>query len=330
MLIDLLAIITGASLTAYVLLGGADFGGGVWDLLVSGPRAPDQRRLIAEAIGPIWEANHVWLILVVVILFTGFPPAFARFSIALHLPLSGAIVGIVLRGSAFTFRAYDDSRAAVQRRWSRIFAISSLLTPFLLGTAVGTIVAGRLPAAITDGEFLTIFVAPWLAPMPLAIGAMTVLLFAHLAAIYLALAANDSDLADDFRRRAMASGYLLFAAGVVVLWLGFETNPLVAVALRRPVVLGVGAVGAVAAVATQVALRVGRIRVARLAAAALATAFIAGWGAAQWPWVIPPLLTLEAAAAPRATLELLLLALAAGAVVLFPSLAYLFRIFAKR
>src|SRR5436853_3282711 len=132
------------SLTFYVLMGGADYGGGVWDLLAWGPRTRQQRELIAQALGPVWEANHVWLILVIVILFTGFPPAFAAIATALHIPLTLMLIGIVLRGSAFTFRSYDRREDNVQRRWGRIFAIASLITPILLGLVVGAIASGEI------------------------------------------------------------------------------------------------------------------------------------------------------------------------------------------
>src|SRR5688572_5170487 len=131
----LAALLAGAvmvSLNAYVLLGGADFGGGVWDLLAGGPRWKRQRALIAGAIGPIWEANHVWLILVVVLLFSCFPAAFTRMSVTLHIPLTLMLIGIVLRGSAFTFRSYDSQQDDVQRRWGAIFAGASTVTPVLL------------------------------------------------------------------------------------------------------------------------------------------------------------------------------------------------------
>ncbi|HPF62303.1 MAG: cytochrome d ubiquinol oxidase subunit II [Gemmatimonadetes bacterium] len=326
-LVAAISIVVGISLAAYVLFGGADFGGGVWDLLARGPRADAQRRLVAEAIGPIWEANHVWLILIVVILFTAFPAAFARFSIDLHLPLTAALIGIVLRGSAFTFRAYDSGRDDVQRRWSRIFAISSLLTPLCLGTAAGAVAAGRILP--TPEGFTASFVSPWLAPLPLAIGIMAVLLFAYLAAIYLALAASDPALVEDFRRRAQVTGLVLFVVAVAVAVWGVARVPIVRGALERPLAIGVGVVGTVAAGVALWALRTRRLEVARLAAGTQATAFIAGWGAAQWPWIIPPTLTVEAAAAPRPTLVLLLLALGAGAAILLPSLAYLFRVFGR-
>ena len=134
--------VIGAALILYTLTAGADFGGGVWDLLARGPRAADQRRVIAEAIAPIWEANHVWLILVVVLLFVCFPAAFAAISTALHIPLTLMLVGVVLRGSAFTFRAYDPKPGAGARRWSQVFAIASLITPITLGVTLGAVSGG--------------------------------------------------------------------------------------------------------------------------------------------------------------------------------------------
>src|SRR5262245_63905985 len=133
------------ALNAYMLLAGADFGGGVWDLLASGPRRDRQRELIAHAISPVWEANHVWLILVVVLLFTCFPVVFSRVAVGLHIPLTLMLFGIVLGGSAFIFRSYDTHHDVAQRRWGRTFSIASLLTPFLLGVCVGAIASGRVP-----------------------------------------------------------------------------------------------------------------------------------------------------------------------------------------
>src|SRR5437868_3670654 len=166
----------------YVLLGGADFGGGVWDLLARGERAGAHRKLIARAIGPIWEANHVWLILALVILFTAFPPAFATIDTALHVPLSLMLLGVVLRGAAFTFRAYDREEESVQRAWGRAFAIASVVTPVLLGANVGALMSGEIQ--VVDGEVRSGFVASWLAPFPLSVGALCLALFAWLAAVY--------------------------------------------------------------------------------------------------------------------------------------------------
>src|SRR5882672_2731226 len=144
-----------AALILYALLGGADYGGGVWDLFAFGKRAPQQRALIAKAIGPVWEANHVWLILVIVILFTAFPPAFAAISTALHIPLTLLLLGIVLRGTTFTFRSYD-----VQRRCSLVFSIASVITPILLGITLGAISSGTI--RVETGHVVSGFFSSWL------------------------------------------------------------------------------------------------------------------------------------------------------------------------
>ena len=158
------------ALVIYALFGGADYGAGVWDLLARGPRATAQRELIAHAIGPVWEANHVWLIIVIVLLFTGFPSAFSAIMTTLHVPLSLMLIGIVLRGSAFTFRSYDNSEVG-KRRWNRVFSIPSVVTPMLLGAVIGAIATGQPGRALDSGL-----------PMPL---------FAFLAAIYLTLETPD-------------------------------------------------------------------------------------------------------------------------------------------
>src|SRR3989441_6006510 len=165
-LAELVAGIIVVALNAYAVLGGADFGGGVWALLASGPRRERQRHLIAEAIGPVWEANHVWLILAIVLLFTCFPPAFARLGTLLHIPLSLVLIGIVLRGSAFTFWRYGGPGDETQRYWGVVFAIASLITPLLLGTTVGAIASGALgdEGRGQGAGFYRIYVAPWLTP----------------------------------------------------------------------------------------------------------------------------------------------------------------------
>ena len=214
------------SLAAYLVMAGADFGGGVWDLFATGPRRKRQRALIADAIGPIWEANHVWLILAVVLLFVCFPSAFARLSVTLHIPLTLMLVGIVLRGSAFTFRTYDSQRDDVQRRWGLLFSWASLVTPVLLGVAAGTVAAGGVPAR-PSGTFVEAYVRPWLQPFPLAIGALALSLCAYLAAVYLTMETDDPELQDDFRLRAFGAGIGVFVAAMVALFLAWRHVPLV-------------------------------------------------------------------------------------------------------
>jgi cytochrome d ubiquinol oxidase subunit II len=326
-LANILAALLALSLNAYVLLAGADFGGGVWDLLASGPRRERQREVIGHAIGPIWEANHVWLILAIVLTFTCFPPVFARLGITLHIPLTLMLVGIVLRGSAFTFRSYDSQHDAVQRRWGRIFASASVVTPLLLGTCIGAVASGRL----TDpgsGGFAARFVDPWLTPFALAVGMLTLALFAFLAAVFLTMETHDPDLVEDFRGRAIGAGMAVFLTALLALLLSPHQAPLVERGLigsrwALPLHLATAA----AALTVLAALWYRRYPLARVTAGVQVSFIVWGWAVAQYPYLVPPDLTVAAAAAPAATLRLILQILGVGAVVLLPSLVYLFRIF---
>ncbi len=319
------------ALNAYVLLGGADYGGGMWDLFARGPRREQQRALIAHAIGPIWEANHVWLILVVVLLFTCFPPAFAIVSTELHIPLSVMLFGVVLRGSAFTFRTYDAQDDGVQRRWGLVFSLSSILTPAALGACIGAIASGGVGRAstMTSASFVERFVAPWTNPFVLGVAAFTLALFSFLAAVYLTVEAGDDvGLQRDFRRRALVAGIAVFVCAFGTLAMADVHAPRVmegvmhsGVALPLQLATGVAAILAFAAILVR------RYRLARLAAGAQVSLIVCGWGMSQYPYLIPPSLTVHDAAAPAVTLRLTLIALAAGAVILVPSLAYLYRVF---
>ncbi len=320
---DVLGLAILAALVAYALLGGADFGGGIWDLLAAGPRKKDQRALVERAIGPIWEANHVWLVLVVVLLFTGFPPAFAAVSITLFVPLVALLVGIVLRGAAFTFRTYDRPDDAVQRRWGAMFSSSSVVAPLALGVIVGALASGRLRVrgdAPPD-------VMAWLAPFPLAVGLLAAALFAFIAAVYLSVEA-EGELREDFRRRAVGAGVAVFLAAALAGALSRSEAPLVWVGLtRRGWSLPLHLATAVAAVGAFAALFARRLRLARVLAAAQLALIVLGWGASQYPYLVVPDVTLAGASAPRATQVAVLWALAAGGVLLFPALYVLFRTF---
>lgn len=319
------------ALNFYVLFAGADFGGGVWDFLATGPRRQAQRDLISHALAPIWEANHVWLILVIVLLFTCFPAAFSTIAIALHIPLTLMLMGIVLRGSAFIFRSYGSDRDATQQRWGLVFAIASIITPVLLGVCVGAVITGGLGMTTFTGPFADHFITPWFTLFGFAVGLLALALFSFLAAVYLTVEAHGTDLQEDFRTRALWSAAAVFVISFGVLALAWRSAPMVRAglmggswALPLHIVTGISAVTAIAALWKR------RYRIARLAAAAQVTFILWGWAAAQYPYLLPPSLTIEDAAAPARTLFLVLCALAAGACVLFPSLFYLFRIFKMR
>ncbi len=326
---DVVAAVLVIALTAYVLLGGADYGGGVWDMLASGPTRDAQRERIAHAIGPIWEANHVWLIIVVVVLFSCFPAAFAELAVALHIPFVLLLIGIVLRGSAFTFRTYDSAHSAVQARWGRIFSGASVGAPVLLGVAVGAVASGRVRPPVPGAPFLDSYVSPWLTPFSLAVGCLALALFAFLAAVYLTVeAADDHALQESFRRRALGAAIAVFVTAAVALLVARRDVPRLGEGLTHTlwaaVLHGATALAAVTAIGSLV---VRAYRVARIAAAAQVSLILWGWALAQFPYLVPPTLTIHDAAAPATTLRLTLVALGAGALVLFPSLGYLFWVF---
>jgi cytochrome d ubiquinol oxidase subunit II len=315
-----------AALILYALLGGADYGGGVWDLFAFGRRAPEQRALIANAIGPVWEANHVWLILVIVILFTAFPPAFAAISTALHIPLTLLLIGIVLRGTTFTFRSYDVQRDDVQRRWSLVFSIASIITPVLLGIALGAIASGTI--RVEKGVVVTGFLSSWLAPFPFAVGFFALSLFAFLAAVYLTLETPEFELQEDFRLRALIAGVVVAMLALTVFLLAGTGAPTVRAGISRSWwALGLHLFTAAFALGAFYSLWARKYKLARVCAAAQVTLILLGWALAQFPHLVEPEITIASAAAPRTTLQLLLGALAAGALLLFPSYYYLFRVF---
>jgi cytochrome d ubiquinol oxidase subunit II len=314
-------------LTLYVLLGGADFGGGVWDLLAFGPRRMRQRALISDAIAPVWEANHVWLIFVLTGLLAAYPAVFADLSVALYLPFSLVMLGIVFRGAAFAFRAHGDRESPWVRTWTPVFGITSLVSPFLLGAAAASIASGRI--RVIDGTVEAGIVSAWTAPLSLFAGVFAVTICGYLAATYLiveAAARGDAELERDFRARAIGSGVvagLLAGVGLLVvrsqapvLWEGMTERGLPFVVLS--------ALGGIASIA---AMTAGRYRWARTSAAVAVGAVLWGWGAAQWPYLVVPDVTAEASAAPEDTVRMVAIGFTIGGLLLAPSLLLLFRVF---
>ena len=314
------------SVILYALLAGADFGGGMWDLLAFGPRSRQQREAIAAAIGPVWEANHVWLILVIVLLFTAFSSAFAVIMTALHIPMTLILIGIVLRGSVFMFRKYDAQDDATHRRWSAIFGISSFLTPLFLGMTLGALASGDI--RVEEGVVTSGFFAGWTTPFAIACGLFAQGLFAFLAATYLTVDTQDQpDLQADFRWRALASGLSLAPAAVLVFFLAREGAPFIFSGLTSWWASLLLIWTSIFAVGALVALWLRRFFLARLAAIGQVTLILLGWGFAQYPNLVVPDVTFMNAAAPDVTLRLVVIALGLGVVVLLPSMAYLFYIF---
>ena len=314
------------SLILYALMGGADFGGGMWYLLAAGSRAPRQRQAIAAAIGPIWEANHVWLILVMVLLFTGFPSGFAAMMTALNLPITAMVFGIVLRGSAFIFRQYDSKSDAVQHRWGKVFGVACFITPFFQGVTIGALATGQI--RVVNNQVVTGFFAGWLTLFAVGCGVFALGLFAFLAATYLTLDTKyEPDLQNYFRLRALWSGLTLPPIAEVVFLTAKQGAPGMYNGLTHwwaPLLL---AGTSLMSIVSLVALWRRWFTVARIAAIGQVTLILLGWCLAQYPDLVTPDVTVNNAHAPEITLRLLVLVLGAGAIVLLPSLAFLFHLF---
>jgi cytochrome bd ubiquinol oxidase subunit II len=298
-----LAAIMVIGLVIYVLGGGADFGGGVWDLLARGPRKEAQRAQIERAIGPIWEANHVWFIFVFVLLFSAFPSGFARIVTVLFTPLTGYAVGIVLRGAAFTFRHYA-SGARVRRRFGGVFSVASVVCPWLLGYMGALLLRPSDLHARPDA-------------FAILAGFFFVALVAALAATYLTVEA-DGELREDFRLRAMAA---LVAAGAVS-WITLL------VARDSAPAFGYGALASVLGLVGLVLLAQRRFRAARAVVALLASFVVIAWAASKGEMLAAPV-SIAAAKAHPGTLFVLLSASLLGFVVLAPSMWLLFRAFGR-
>lgn len=316
------------AMIAYLVTGGADFGGGVWELFARGPRAPAHVRALREAIAPIWEANHVWLILVVVLLFLGFPGAFAPIMIALHVPITILLVGIVLRGAAFVFQAYADGDEVVARQSVRWFRVASLLTPVALGVVAGAVAGGMIRVDVATGA-VTASVRPWLQPFPVAVGVMTLGLCAYLAAVYMTLETTGA-LQEDFRRRALAAGAVVGVIALPVAALAWHEAPILGVPLLTswwswPFHVATGAI----AIAALWAMLRRHFRTARMLAIAQTAAILIGWALAQYPRILAPDLRAEDCAAPRVVLVTALVVLAVGSLLLLPAFVWLYRAFKR-
>jgi cytochrome bd ubiquinol oxidase subunit II len=318
-----------ASLVLYALTGGADFGGGVWELLNRGPRAEARKRLIVHAIGPVWETNHIWVIVAVVVLFTAFPKAYAIISIALFAPLTLILAGIILRGSAFVFHAHRLQEEGGTGWWGGVFAGASLITPFLLGVVLGAVSTG----AVRAEEFSSIVggTGAWIAPFPLSVGVLTLASCAYLAAVYLILETDDPELKEDFRLRAIGALTLVSLLSGAIPFLSPGGAPefhraLIGSRWSAPLL----AANALTALGAGISLIRRAYPLARACAASQVTLLLAGWGMAQYPYLIKPDLPISSSAASPEMLRLLLIILAAGGVFLFPAIYFLFRVFKKK
>jgi cytochrome d ubiquinol oxidase subunit II len=321
-------VVMGLTLCAYALTGGADFGGGVWTLLARGPHAPAERRAVEQAIAPIWEANHVWLIVLVVLMFTAFPQAFAAIGVALHIPITLALVGIVLRGAAFVFHAYGLGPGAERALWRRLFAGSSAMTPPLLGAVLAAMASGAI--RVSGGHVTSGFFAGWCSWFALATGALALATFTLTAAAYLAVDAPGA-VRPAFARKARASQVAVVACAVLAALAAHADAPEFASAFQdagfAPAVVGTAAAGAVTA---WLALGRGAPRLARAAVIVQVVCLVAGWGLGMDGHLLRPDVAAHDAGARARTTEALVPILAVGALVLAPSLWYLLRVFRRR
>jgi cytochrome bd ubiquinol oxidase subunit II len=321
---------------AYAVLGGADFGGGVWDLLAMGPRKRLQRQAIARAMGPVWEANHVWLIFVIVVLFTCFPYAYSPLCIALFIPFHLALLGIMLRGASFVFRGYGGRprgpatslKVPAEEHaggWSVVFGVASIISPLLLGASFGAVTAGGV-VVTADRQVVVEGLSPWLRPYSIGCGLLALSTCAYLAAVYLTVE-TDKSLREDFRRRAIVAGTGTAALAGVVLVLAAWQAPWFFEQLISLRALPVLAAGVFFFAASAWAVFTRRYSLSRVFAAGEIVLLLLGWGLAQQPFLVYPSLTLVDAAAPAATIRFMLWSLPVGALVLAPSLWYLFKVF---
>ncbi|MCQ4084071.1 cytochrome d ubiquinol oxidase subunit II [Streptomyces sp. RB6PN25] len=323
----LIAAVLFIGVIAYALFGGADYGAGFWDLTAGGPaRGSHTRELIDLSLSPVWEANHTWLIFCLVTIWTGFPQAFTAITTTLYIPLGLAALGIVARGAAFAFR-----HALTQSRGEQIsgvaFACSSVLTPFVFGTIAGGIASGRVPLA-GHGDALS----SWVNPTSALGGVLAVTVCAYLAAVFLtgqAQRRRDTSLERAFRYRAFGSGTVAGLVAFVGVFVLHADSPRLFHQLSTagaPLLVVSGLCG----LAALLLLRRGRPAVVRtLAAVAIATV-VAGWGVAQYPYLLGTHLTIRQAAAPAASLWVLFAVSCVAAVLIAPSLLLLYRLQLRR
>jgi cytochrome d ubiquinol oxidase subunit II len=319
---ELLLGVMFVGLIAYALFGGADFGAGIWDLLAGGTkRGARHRELIEHSIAPVWEANHVWLIFVLVVLWTAFSTGFAAVVTTLYIPLTLAAFGMIARGAAFAFRK-SISGLAARRFFGACFALSSLATPFFLGTVVGGVASSRVPPGIATGDVVT----SWLNPTSILGGVLAVTVCAYLASVYLVFDARrlvEPDMVEYFRRRAIG---MAIVAGVVatigIFVLRDDSRYLFDGLTSRALPLVI--VSALCGVGSLLLLLRNAPRGARLLAIGAVATVVLGWGVAQWDYILPKTLTVSQAAAPDATLVTILVVFVVAAIVILPAIGLLY------
>jgi cytochrome d ubiquinol oxidase subunit II len=322
-LADVPAILILVGVAAYIVFAGADFGAGLWYLL-AGPGAKGRpiRDFTYHAMAPVWEANHVWLIFVLVVTWTAYPTAFGSIASTLAVPLFIAAVGIILRGTAYALRSGAAPDRDTEGATGFVFGASSILTPFALGTVIGGIASGEVPVGNAAGDLAT----SWLNPTSIVTGVLAVATSGYLAAVYLAGDASrnqEPELASAFRARALAMGVIAGALAVAGLFVLRADARALFDDLTSGAGLAAVLVSGAGGLCTLALVRAERYEPARVSAALAVSAIIAGWGLAQRPDLLPGL-TVEEGAAGHSTLVALLVSIGAGLVILVPSLMLLY------
>ena len=311
--------------TAYAVLGSADLGAGFWDLTAGGAqRGARIRGMVEHSMSPVWEANHVWLIFVLVILWTAFPVAFGSIFSTLSVPLFVAAIGIIFRGTAFALRG-QAATINEARVIGAVFALSSVLVPFFLGAAIGGVASGRVPVGNAAGDLVT----SWLNPTSAMVGVVGVFTGAYLAAVYMAgdsQRAGLPDLVRAFRARALGAGVVTGVLALAGLFVLRSDARSLYDALTSGTCLALVIVSALAGLGTMALVWTERYGLARVTAAAAVAAIVVGWVVAQKPYILPPDLTIDEAKASHATLSAVVIGVAAGLVILVPSLWFLYRL----
>lgn len=324
---EIIFIILTIALLLYVLLGGADFGGGILELISKGKASG----IVAKAIAPVWEANHVWLILVIVILFVGFPPVYSTILTVFHIPVLLALIGIILRGSAFTFRHYDIEEERPKAVYSSIFRWSSLITTFFLGVTVGGIILGEVTMDYTRG-FYEIYLHPWLNLFCFSLGIFLIILFSFLANIYtLGEAKEDRDIHRFARTAKMLIVLLVITGGIVFLTAELQGHPLLSEFFHSPVSIISIILATLALPVLWMNLKNRKPNLVRIIAGFQTTMVVLGWFAIQIPVLVNVKdgknITIQNSSAPAQTQFYLLIALVVGVLIILPSMGYLYKTF---
>lgn len=325
MWVDLTVAVLVLGLVMYSVLGGADLGTGFWDLTAGGAEGGARvRGMLKRSMSPVWEANHVWLIFVLVIFWTGFPRGFGPVMETLYVPLFLAGVGIIFRGTAFALRG-EAATIGEARALGATFALSSVLVPFFLGVTIGAVASGQVSIPADAGSPIS----SWTNATSLYIGALAVAVSAYMAAVFLAadsVRAGLPDLVESFRRRALGAGLVTGVMAIVGIFVIRGDDSQLYDGLTSGLGLAVVIASALAGVVTIALLFTRRFAIARVTSAAAVTAILVGLAVAISPDFLPGQLTLDEAAAADSTLIPLLGAMVIAVAILVPSLGYLFKL----